>query len=357
MGRSPEELGRYRDDGLLDAAHSAVADAHRDLVRAERDVAFHRMRLARLASGEFPVDHALLARIERSVDQLAAAIDKRDVQQGKTAAALRPIEAAPPRQVPRQVPAKDIAALLAIAQGAKLHQNLVTHRLTVATRDQNVADQFWQHIEIEQDDLTLLAEHHTKDGEHSFYVMHNRAVTWGIPGEPQLVALHLKRDAAAHTFRFTHRMLPLLSMAQSWLIARGCPEDKILLTAGMGTDPADHATRALEKRLRSDGDHFALLTSYTHDADPIEITALLRALDEKAPLPFRVLLEEVDTDTCTHTLREGGFETFEAATQWWEGHWRGEKPPLPTASPAPRHTTAGIPALPVRPAPPRGPRR
>ncbi|MFC9228386.1 hypothetical protein ACFTZI_05355 [Streptomyces decoyicus] len=134
MGHRLDELGRYRDDGLLDAAHSAVADAHRDLVRAERDVTFHRTRLARLASGEFPVDHALLARIERSVDQLAAAIDERDVQQGKTAAALRPIEAAPPRQGPRQVPAKDIAALLAIAQGAKLHQNLATHRLAVATR-------------------------------------------------------------------------------------------------------------------------------------------------------------------------------------------------------------------------------
>jgi hypothetical protein len=30
----------------------------------------------------------------------------------------------------------------------------------------NVADQFWQHIEIEQDMLTVLAEHHTEDAEH-----------------------------------------------------------------------------------------------------------------------------------------------------------------------------------------------
>ncbi|MCZ1006827.1 hypothetical protein [Streptomyces lydicus] len=220
--------------------------------------------------------------------------------------------------------------------------------------NKHVADQFWQHIEIEQHDFTLLAEHHTEDGEHSFYVMHNRAVTWGIPGEPQLVALHLKRDTAAHTFRFTHQMLPLPSMAQSWLIARGCPEEEILLADGIGTTPANQATRALEKRLRSDGDHFALLTSYTHDDDPIEITVLLRALDEKAPLPFRVLLKEVDFDAWTHTLREGGFETFEAATQWWEGHWRGEEIPLPTASLATHHTITGIPALPVRPAPPRG---
>ncbi|MFC9948240.1 hypothetical protein [Streptomyces pratensis] len=221
----------------------------------------------------------------------------------------------------------------------------------------NVAEQFWGSIGIEQDDMTVLAEHHSADGEHSFFVMHNRAVTWGIPGEPQIAALHLKRDPATRTFRFASEMLPLPSMAQSWLVARGCPEEEILLPDGMGTAPANDATRVLEKRLRSDGDHFALLTSYTYDSEPIETTVLLRALDEKAALPFRVLLEEVDSDAWTHTLREGGFQTFEAATQWWEAHWRGDKPPLPAASPAARHSTVAATGVPARPAPPRGPSR
>ncbi|MDQ0834417.1 hypothetical protein QF032_006261 [Streptomyces achromogenes] len=221
-----------------------------------------------------------------------------------------------------------------------------------------VDEQFWQHISIGEDQLTVLAEHHTEDGEHSFYLMHNGAVTWGIPGEPQLLALYLQRDTVARTFRFDHAAFALPAIAQSWLIARGCPEEKILLAAGMGSEPADQATRVLEKRLRSDGDHFALLTSYTHDTEPMEITVLLRALDEKAPLPFRILLEEVDTKAWTHTLREGGFATFEAATQWWEAHWSGEAIPLPAASPPTRHPTApGTPALPARPAPPRGPSR
>ncbi|MFH9474460.1 hypothetical protein [Streptomyces globisporus] len=223
--------------------------------------------------------------------------------------------------------------------------------------NKTVAEQFWQHIGIEQDNMTVLAEHHSADGEHSFFVMHNRAVTWGIPGEPQIAGLHLKRDPATHTFRFTSEMLPLPSMAQSWLIARGCPEEGILLPDDMGTAPANDATRALEKRLRGDGDHFALLTSYTSDSEPMEITVLLRALDEKAALPFRVLLEEVDSDAWTHTLREGGFQTFEAATQWWEAHWGGEKPPLLAAAPAARHTSAAAPGMPVRPAMPRGPSR
>ncbi|MFF1297183.1 MULTISPECIES: hypothetical protein [unclassified Streptomyces] len=132
-GCSIETLWRHREAGLLDAPQAALADAHRDLVRAERDVTFHRARLARLASGEFPVDQALLARIERTVDQLAHAIDERDTEQAKAAAALEPIESAAPPQAPQQVPTKDFAALLAIARGAKLHENLITHRLAVVT--------------------------------------------------------------------------------------------------------------------------------------------------------------------------------------------------------------------------------
>lgn len=87
----------------------------------------------------------------------------------------------------------------------------------------HVEKHFWQHIEINQDMLTALAEHHTDDGQHSYYVLHDGSVTWGIPGEPQLVALHLHRDTQERNFRFQHDVLPLPSMAQSWLIARGCP--------------------------------------------------------------------------------------------------------------------------------------
>ncbi|MCD9193384.1 hypothetical protein [Streptomyces albireticuli] len=218
-----------------------------------------------------------------------------------------------------------------------------------------VEEQFWQHIAGEQDMLTVLAEHHTDDARHSFYVLHNGAVTWGIPGEPQIVALHLQRDIAARTFRFEHAELPLPAMAQSWLIARGCPKEAIRLPDGMGTRPADEATRALQERLMTDGDHFALLTSYTDDtsARP-ETMVVLRALDERAPLPFRILLEEADLDAGTHTLREGGFATFEAATEWWENHYSGDAAALPTAPPLARRSP--VPASPARPAPTAPPR-
>ncbi|HEY9329329.1 MAG TPA: hypothetical protein VIS09_14035 [Streptomyces sp.] len=133
VGRSVEELCQHRDDGLLDAPHAALADAHRDLVAAERDVGFYRVRLARLASSDLPVDQALFARIDRTLDQLAQAARLREAKQTTAAAALEPIEAGALRQAPRQIPTKDAAALLAIAQGAKLHEHLVTHRLAVAT--------------------------------------------------------------------------------------------------------------------------------------------------------------------------------------------------------------------------------
>ncbi|MFD9715820.1 hypothetical protein [Streptomyces sp. NPDC059076] len=211
-----------------------------------------------------------------------------------------------------------------------------------------VDEAFRLHIASNEYDLVSLADHHSDDGRHSHYVLHDKSATWGIPGEPQLIALHLQRTPAAGTFRFEHATLPLPAMAQSWLIARGCPPDGIRLPDGTGTTPADDTTRALEERLLGDGDHFALLTSYTDDTSATpQITVLLRALDEAEPLPFRVLLQEVDLDGFTHTLREGGFTTFDEATHWWENHWQGHTVPLPPTPPsAPRTAAPGLPPQP-----------
>ncbi|WP_420036055.1 hypothetical protein ACN2WE_30975 [Streptomyces sp. cg28] len=133
VGYGIQELLRHRDRGLLDARHSALAEAHGELIAAERDVTFHRSRLARIAGSELPVDQALFARIARMLDQLALAADVRDTKQSAAAKMLEPIEATRPRQAPVQIATRDVAALLAIAQGAKLHEHLITHRLAVAT--------------------------------------------------------------------------------------------------------------------------------------------------------------------------------------------------------------------------------
>lgn len=221
-----------------------------------------------------------------------------------------------------------------------------------------VDDRFWQHIMIRELDFYTLAQHHTVDGQHGYFVLHDQSAQWGIPGEAQIVALHLQRDVQARVFRFQHLVLPLVPMAQSWLIARGCPEEAIVLPPiSAGSTPADETTRALERRLMSDGDNFALLHSYTDDSSAKSQTVVvLRALDEGSAVPFRVLLEEADLDSGNHTLREGAFADLDSVSNWWEDHFSGHEPPLPPP-PAPAGPTTS-PGLPPRPAPtaasPRG---
>lgn len=185
--------------------------------------------------------------------------------------------------------------------------------------DDSVDNDFYDAIDANLDHLGRMAEHHTPDGRHSYHVMFDESVTWGIPGLPQLLALHIDRDLNAKTFTFEYASLPLPVMAQSWLISRGCPRDEIRLQKGMGTAPADKRTVALQERLMGDGDHFALLYSDTDDSLPAPVVVIvLRALDEKDPHPFRVLHEVADMDAFTHTLREGVFPTYEAAMDWIE---------------------------------------
>lgn len=218
-----------------------------------------------------------------------------------------------------------------------------------AAADPRIEAAFLHAIELNEDMFVPLAEHHSPSGADSFYVLHDGSATWGIPGAPQIVALHLTRDLAKQVFRFEHATLPLPSMAQSWLIHRGCPPDAIDLTPDLGPVPADETTRALERRLMGDGDRFACGYSYTRD-DPDDAVVLvaLRALDDSALSPFRVLVEEVDSQSWTRTLREGGFATVDEAREWCEDRLDGTAGPLPPVRPA--AASARPAALPKAPA-------
>ncbi|MFJ7997513.1 hypothetical protein ACIQ7D_10255 [Streptomyces sp. NPDC096310] len=221
--------------------------------------------------------------------------------------------------------------------------------------NEQILEGFRLKIRINQDMLMPLAEHHTPDLSDSYYVLHDRSATYGHPGDAQIVALHLRRDLEAKTFDFECANVPLGAMAQSWLIHRGCPAERIGLDPALGTDPADEATRALEKRLMTDGDHCALGFSYTRD-DPNDTVTLvaLRALDERASSPFRVLVEEVDLDAWTHSLREGGFATVKDALLWCGDRLSGTAGPLPPVKPA---ALLPLPASPSKITVPRPPGR
>ncbi|OIJ91646.1 hypothetical protein [Streptomyces colonosanans] len=218
-------------------------------------------------------------------------------------------------------------------------------RLDGLDADEKTNDAFFDQIGVSDDMLVPLAEHHSADGVRSFYVLYDTTATYDHPGVPHYIALYLQRDQEKRTFRFEHAPLPLPAMAQSWLIHRGCPPDSIGLAPELRTAPADEATRALERRLMGDGDHHALGWSYTQDDPEDWVTlAALRALDEHASSPFRVVIEEVAIKAGTHTLREGGFETAEEALTWCHDRLRGTERPLPPVRPKPsRSRPAAVP--------------
>ncbi|MEU7148714.1 hypothetical protein AB0B15_11845 [Streptomyces sp. NPDC045456] len=222
-------------------------------------------------------------------------------------------------------------------------------RLDGYDADEQTADTFWLQIEIQADMLVPYAEHHTADGAHSFYVLYDRSATFDHPGVPQYVALHLKRDHDQRSFGFEHAELPLPAMAQSWVVHRGCPADAIGLDPELGHQPADETTRTLERRLAGDGDHYAMGFSYTRDDPNDWVTVVaLRALDGRPTSPFRVVVEEVDPDTWTHTLREGGFATVQETLQWCRDRLKGTAKPLPPVRPAASGTRpASTPKAPV----------
>jgi hypothetical protein len=215
---------------------------------------------------------------------------------------------------------------------------------------------FQQVFEAERHTLAVLAEHHTPDNAHSYYLLHDTAATWGPPHTSQVLALHLRRDTASSTYRFAHEWLPLAAMAQSWLIQRGCPPDAIALGPDAGTRPADDTTRALEKRVRGDAGHFSFLDSFTRD-DPYDglTLVLLCSRDASDPARIRVLCEETDLTAGTHTLREGGFTTVADALAWCDQRLavlEMDLPPVDRSAPSTR-SVASPPAPPARTVPGR----
>ncbi|WP_181786081.1 hypothetical protein [Streptomyces phytophilus] len=200
--------------------------------------------------------------------------------------------------------------------------------------DEEVSRAFHVLVGLHVDSLVPLAEHHTADGR-SYYVLFDSSATWGHPGEPPYLGVYLERDADKRTFGFDQDALPLPAMVQSWLIHRGCPPDAIALDPELGPQPADEATRALARRLMFEGDDYGVGFSYNRD-DPDDFVTVVAmgAADEQAVPPFRVVVEEVDTEAQTYTLREGGFSTPQEALGWCWDRLTGDAGPLPPMRPA-----------------------
>ncbi|NEB88973.1 hypothetical protein G3I43_33135 [Streptomyces anulatus] len=129
-GHDIDTLWTYRDRGVLDEPHAHLVDLHRELAQAQTGIVFYLKLLNRLSSGEFEVDAALVTRIARTTDQLEQATGTRAAAAQAVVDALEPIEAASTHDA-KVLSTDDQAALLAIAGGAKLHEHLLTGRMSV----------------------------------------------------------------------------------------------------------------------------------------------------------------------------------------------------------------------------------
>lgn len=191
----------------------------------------------------------------------------------------------------------------------------------VNAASEDAVERFWSA------DLTALAQHHTtSNGSHSFVLAHDRSALWGVPGSPQLVAIALARGLRRSTFTLKTSYHATVSFAQSWLVERGCPPERIALVGSDYVMPADDLTVQVEQQVRESGAHLEILDTHTSDFDPCETWTLTR--DSRADqAPVRGFHKEWDHGAGTYTMREGAFADVEAARFWLDN--RGGPLPEP----------------------------
>jgi hypothetical protein len=64
-------------------------------------------------------------------------------------------------------------------------------------------------------------------GSHTWAVLWHHFFEEAYPDQSHLLAVHVARDDASRTFRYATREIPILALAQQWLVARGCPPDAL----------------------------------------------------------------------------------------------------------------------------------
>ncbi|MFD7070605.1 glycosyl hydrolase [Streptomyces sp. NPDC059913] len=174
----------------------------------------------------------------------------------------------------------------------------------------DAAESFWS------GDLTALSHHHTMpNGSHSFVVAHDRSVTWGTPGAPQVMAIAVARDLGRSTFTLETSYHATVPFAQNWLVEHGCPPAKIAQIAKGFVTPADDLTLQIEQQIRESGTRYEVVDSYSTDFDPCETWTLTRD-SQASQVPVRLFHEEWDHDAGTYTMREGAFADVSAARSW-----------------------------------------
>ncbi|SFC59526.1 hypothetical protein [Streptomyces aidingensis] len=194
-----------------------------------------------------------------------------------------------------------------------------------------------EHLELFDDVFHIMAESHTSDGRQSYLLMHDSSATWGLPGAPQLVSLHLVRNPESRSFHADHARQASVHFARLWLVNRGCVPEAVEPYPGEFFEPVDAATRRMAQHIVHSGGRYQVLDHDTHDSVPEEVWVLVRDADPASGrLPVRVFLEEFHPTDYTYTLREGAFPDTDAARKWL----LNRDTPLPEAAPLADAATA-----------------
>jgi hypothetical protein len=134
-GHSLSTLREYRNLSLLTDAKARIVDAHHALCAAERSLTYQRRRLHRLLADDVRIEEPTLVRIRRALGALEQASALREACESAVRRELRAAEHAAEQRQPQlaRLSRQDFAALLAIARGATLRENILTQRLSVST--------------------------------------------------------------------------------------------------------------------------------------------------------------------------------------------------------------------------------
>ncbi|MEU9041423.1 MULTISPECIES: hypothetical protein [unclassified Kitasatospora] len=134
----------------------------------------------------------------------------------------------------------------------------------------------------------------TGSPRHSYYLFQDEVCIGPDLPAPQFVAAYVQRDPTTATYTTDYEILPMIALAERWLIERGADPDAVTYTGGLYARPDDPATRQVEDRLRTPG-RYEVLAHFTYGWERSPSWVL--ALDQHAPDPdlaYRVFHQHVD---------------------------------------------------------------
>jgi len=170
------------------------------------------------------------------------------------------------------------------------------------------------------------------------------STTRGVPGDPAIIAVTLRKDLLACTYTLYAMTFPTEALATCWLASRGIPLAKLKPSAGYAR-MTDELSHQMERRIIRSADRFDVLDHRTTRATEREVWVLFRDLAPEGKDPYLLQVETTLPDSTTYTVREGRF-----ATQSGARDWISNRPgPLPSSDWAdllpPAHTAMRLSAL------------